>query len=478
MSFRVTSLSLTAQSIRSAAIHNQNIAKYQERLTSGLRINRSSDDPVDTRAILSYRGDTAQQAAQLGNIQVARTKLNSSVARLLEAKDLLVSAKGIALQTTSTFERDVFSVEVGQILDQLLLVSNTQVDDAYLFAGTATRTRPFHKTAENGVAEVAYAGASQRQAVVVAQALSVDTVYAGDEIFFAQDRLSPTFSGITGAEPGSGTNSAVGRQTLLVQHNSTTYSGGSGIAPGASSATLDTVIGQSGTHVLEIHDTSGTGSSGTISLNGGPAVAFTNADTDLRITGPSGEQVFVDASNIAAGFDGTVDLVATGTLSVDGGATATAIDFSDNQPIIDSQTGWVTHVDSRAVRQVGEESVVHAGTMSVFEVLRQFRDDLSSSGGLSDSEWQERADFAIGEFDRYIDHFLRVVGEQSSTLENLDSIETRNEDVTLELERIVAEIESVDVTDAIVKLQTEQNLLQYTYSVTSQLFQLRLLDYV
>lgn len=478
MSFRVTSLSLTAQSIRSAAIHNRNIAKYQERLTTGLRINRPSDDPVDTRAILNYRGDTSQQTAQLQNIQVARSRLNSSVTRLLEAKDLLVAAKGVALQTTSSFERDVLATQVGTLLNQFLLVANTQVDDTYLFAGTATDTRPFTQSPDNGASSVQYAGTSQRQATVVAQGLTVDTNYAGDTIFMDQDRQSPIFRGATGAQPGTGTDSGVGRQTLLVRHTSTTLLGASGITSGASSSAQDTVIGQVGVHRLEIHDTVGDGSAGTVSLNGGPAVAFTSADSDLRVTGPFGEQVFVNTTNITAGFQGTIDLTASGTLSLDGGVTETAIDFSANQPIVDSRTGLVTHVDSRQVHQAGDEDVFHAGTMSAFDVLKQFRDDLSNSRGLTESEWQQRSDQTIGELDRYIDHLLQVVGEQSSTLESLDSIETRNQDVTLELQRILSDIESVDVTDAVVKLQTEQNLLQYTYSVTAQLFQLKLLDYV
>ena len=105
--------------------------------------------------------------------------------------------------------------------------------------------------------------------------------------------------------------------------------------------------------MLNINDTSGTGASGTVSLNGGPTVAFTNTDTDLSVTGPLGETVFINTTAITPGFNGNVDITAAGTLSTDAGTSETVINFSANQIVTNNQTGQVTNIDSSAIRRVG-----------------------------------------------------------------------------------------------------------------------------
>ena len=118
------------------------------------------------------------------------------------------------------------------------------------------------------------------------------------------------------------------------------------MAAGASSPQNDTVLGPLGANSIRINDTSGTGASGTVSLNGGPEVEWTLADTDLIVTDTDGRQVHLDLSGIAAGFSGDIDFVSDGTVSVDGGLTEVAIDFSASQTIVDSTTGQQTHIDT------------------------------------------------------------------------------------------------------------------------------------
>jgi len=56
---------------------------------------------------------------------------------------------------------------------------------------------------------------------------------------------------------------------LLIRHTATTYAAGSGVQPGTNSGAGDTILGALGQHRLHITDTSGNGSAGTISLDGG-----------------------------------------------------------------------------------------------------------------------------------------------------------------------------------------------------------------
>ena len=134
--------------------------------------------------------------------------------------------------------------------------------------------------------DVTYVGTRQRSRASVGDSIAIDTYYNGLEIFGGSTREPTVIVGNTGAQPGPGTDTLTSRAELLVTHELTTYAGASGILAGTDSVGGDTIIGQAGTHRVTIVDTAGDGSAGTISLNNASPVAFTNADTNLRVEGP------------------------------------------------------------------------------------------------------------------------------------------------------------------------------------------------
>lgn len=215
-----------------------------------------------------------------------------------------------------------------------------------------------------------------------------------------------------------------------------------------------------------------------MSLNGGEIIDFTDADTDLMVTGPDGERVFVDMSSISSGFNGDVDITADGTLSTDSGATEIPIDFSANQVVTDSRTGEVTHVDSTSIRRAGTEHLEYAGTADVFETLIELRDELRNVRGLSEDEFHEAMSRRIADLDRVRDGLLQTVGEQSTTLDNLDGLQRRAENFQLETQEAISNLESADFSEIIVKLQEEQTLLQLNLASSVRLFDQNLLDFL
>ncbi|MCA9263965.1 MAG: hypothetical protein KDA60_08970, partial [Planctomycetales bacterium] len=330
MNLRVTSQNITAQAIKYSQSHGSTISRLQQQIATGRRINRPSDDPSITRALLSDKLAVSRVDVQVGNIEAARNRLNVSVSQLLSANELLVRAKDIALESPQEFDRALLADQVDVMLNELVNIANTQVDGEYLFSGTAIETQPFQLVRSADGSHVQYRGAQDRSQIVVGFELAVDVLFAGDEVFASTSRRPTEFLGQTGAQAGKGTDTASGRGQLVVRHGATSYDAGSGVVPSASSPTNDTIVGAAGAHKLTVNDLSGNGTSGVVTLNDGIAVPFSSADTDLEVVGPKGERVFIDMSAITAGFNGTVAITSTGTLSVDGGATEFPIDGSDN----------------------------------------------------------------------------------------------------------------------------------------------------
>jgi flagellar hook-associated protein 3 FlgL len=359
--------------------------------------------------------------------------------------------------------------------DKLIGLANTRHNGEYLFGGAASDQAPF-TVDDSGV--VTYVGSDVRGATQIRPTTRVDVLYSGAEVFQGRERKPTEFLGLTGAEPGAGIDSATGSGELRVIHTSTTYAAGSGVAAGTGSVVGDTILGPAGAHNLSIVDTSGTGASGTVSLNGGPTVAFTNGDTNLQVTGPDGEVVYIDTTAITAGFSGTVSITADGALSVDGGVTQVAIDFSANQQIADGATGAITNVNSTAIRRAGTESVDYAGTADVFQILDQLQATILDEANNGNADWNHALSRHMEDIERMQDHVLDVVGVQAVSLENLDSMESRIKDLQLEQEKMASDIEGADIAEAVLRLQQEQTMLQYTLAGTAKLFEVSLVDFL
>jgi flagellar hook-associated protein 3 FlgL len=485
MDIRVTPQVSISRSIAIARQHSSLLSNFQQQVATGNRLFRASDDPLATMTVLTNKAQLQKLDSHLGNVSDARTSLNVGVSALQDSVKILSTARQVAIEGGSSGNSptamEALAQEVDSLINRLFDVTNTQNAGRYQFSGAATETPPFRiqsTTPDGKPTRIVYQGSDHPAQELIAPSRTTATLYPGSEVFQFRERGATVFSGQTGAAPGSGTDSATGQGTLLVRHTLTTYAAGSGIAVGTSSVNGDTIIGPAGAHQININDTSGTGASGVISLDGGPPIAFSNADTNLRVSGPSGDVVYVNTTAITAGFNGNVSITADGTLSVDGGATSAAINFAANQIVTDGATGAVTNVNSIGIRRTGTEGLDYTGTYDTFEVLIALRDDLRNTRGLDSTAQIESISARVGELERVHRGLLNAVGEQSVALENLDSLQTRIEDVRLETQKLTSELESADVSEAVLGLQNQQSMLQLTFASAARIFDQSLLDFL
>ena len=467
---RVTSRMFTQRIASAAQRHQFKIGKLQSQISSGLRVQKPSDDPTVFRSLLARKSMDARFDAWSGNIQEAETQLNSSVDHLLSLRKLFQDAKDIALESRQSTEPSILADQTEGLRQNVLEIANQNVNGVYLFAGTAMHTQPFVDSGDG----IDYQGAQARSHIVVSRQITVDVLYSGQEVFQSSERGETLVLGNTGAAAGAGTDNAQGRGELLVSHVATAYAAGSGVQPGTSSNDRDTIVGS---HVLHIEDTAADGSAGTVSINGGAKIDFTSTDTNLLVSS-SGADVYVDLSQIAAGFVGDVEITATGTISMDGGLTQVDIDFLENQQLAHSETGSITNIDTRGVLLAGTDQVEYGGTSDAFQILSDLESDLRRARDLPEQEWQESITRRLEDLDRMVDHLLSVVGTQSATLQSLSDIQVRNEDSQLETQRVIGELEGVDVAGAIFDLQMAQSQLELTFASSNVLLNMSLLDFI
>ena len=484
MTFRSTAFSIGSRSIFYANVHNSNLLKYQNQISSGIRIDRPSQDPIAFRQTTSLVSRITELNSDRSSLSNAEAILNTSTVQLQEYADLMVRAKTLTQQGIQAFddnERNAFAIEVEGILNGIQRLANSEFNGSYLYGGTKPIGVPF-SFAEPAVAgqtmQVTYSGGNDNSVALVGQSVSVETYYNGSEVFGSSQRQDTIIYSTTRMQTGPGTDTMIGRADLDVFHVATTYAAGSGLANGTESATRDTVIGQLGTHTVSINDTSGTGASGTISLNGGQEVAFTNGDTNLQVIGQHGETIYVDTTAITPGFNGTVDLSASGELSIDGGASRVPIDFSSSQIVSDSISGNFVTLDSTEVFSAGKDHLEFPGTSNVFQMLFELKEDLRNTRNLPSKQIAESLDRHVGELERYNDHALFVLGDQGTSLQAMDQLKFRIDELKLSAETQLSEVQATDIPEAVLRLENTQALLQYTYSVTAAISDLGILQFL
>ena len=128
--------------------------------------------------------------------------------------------------------------------------------------------------------------------------------------------------------------------------------------------------------------------------------------------------------------------------------------------------------------RAGSDHVEYTGTYDTFQILQALRDDLRNVRGLSASEQTIAVAGRIGELDRVRTNVLGVVGEQSASLQNIESLDQHISAVQLQTKELVGNIQSADISSVVLNLQQQQNLLQLTLGATSRLFDLSLLNFL
>lgn len=170
-------------------------AKAAQEAQTGLRVNLPSDDPIAAARLARLSASQSQVAARRSTISSVRGDAELAESSLQQASDLMASAKELAMQggngSLGASERATLALQVKDIRDQLIGIANTKGTSGYLFAGSATETKPFSTTGAfngNDDAHVVDIGNSTPSAVNASGAKAF-TSAGGRDVFGDLDAL-------------------------------------------------------------------------------------------------------------------------------------------------------------------------------------------------------------------------------------------------------------------------------------------------
>jgi flagellar hook-associated protein 3 FlgL len=163
---------------------NQNTALLQ--ISTGLQVNRLSDNPSAAAQDMLDHVQNGLDSQYLQNISNLTAQANSTDSTLSSVVTALTQAISLGTEgangTLSNADRQAVAAQVTGIRDQVLSLANQTYEGNYLFAGTATSTPPFalDATQANGVA---YNGNTTVNSVTISQGNTIPINVAGSQIF-------------------------------------------------------------------------------------------------------------------------------------------------------------------------------------------------------------------------------------------------------------------------------------------------------
>ncbi|WP_223701304.1 flagellar hook-associated protein FlgL [Sutcliffiella deserti] len=138
---RVTQSMLSQNSMRQLSSSYGKMGKLMEQLSTGKKISRPSDDPVVAMKGMFYRTNLTELQQYKRNLSESYAWMENSEAALDHVQSVMHRGRELMVQgtndTLSPEDRKAIAVEIEQLKEDFVQVSNTQVAGRYIFNGTA-----------------------------------------------------------------------------------------------------------------------------------------------------------------------------------------------------------------------------------------------------------------------------------------------------------------------------------------------------
>ncbi|RJP61659.1 MAG: flagellar hook-associated protein 3 [Candidatus Auribacter fodinae] len=139
---RITNPMLINRNLMYIGKNMQNLQKTQEQISSGKMFRLPSDNPINATQSMGLKNDVKRTEQYKHNIVNGVSFLENTSSVLSQIEDVLLEIKNIAQnaasEITTSAERTAFGFEVNQLLEELLLSSNSKFNGKFIFGGTET----------------------------------------------------------------------------------------------------------------------------------------------------------------------------------------------------------------------------------------------------------------------------------------------------------------------------------------------------
>ncbi len=175
--------------LRSLTKIQQRLERAQREVASGRRVFSASDAPDGVSALLATRAELSANEQLRNNLGRTKAEVDAAENGLQQAIRVMERARTLAAQGQNGFNVEstwtALSLEAGDLLQQMLNVSNLAVEGRFVFAGNNDAVQPFDYDPGLGISGMvtAYAGSTATKQSLFPGGNPFPVARSGEEIF-------------------------------------------------------------------------------------------------------------------------------------------------------------------------------------------------------------------------------------------------------------------------------------------------------
>ena len=184
---RITNNIVLRNSLAGLQRNSSEIQRLQTQLSSGIKVQTSSDDPTAASQIMASSSSLTALDQYKRNIDSATSRSAAEETALDQVNDILARAKELTLSqasdTATPATRLVAAKEMEQLFKQVVSIGSTRFGDAYLFGGDKATTSPFTVTGTGAGLDFTSSNPAGTQMVQTGAGQSMIATHDGKEAF-------------------------------------------------------------------------------------------------------------------------------------------------------------------------------------------------------------------------------------------------------------------------------------------------------
>lgn len=194
---RISNFGLKQNTINQVQKNYQNLESIQNRMVTGKRYTRASQNPVSTINSVYQRTRLYKVEQYQNNTNTAMEKINVSHDLMQHSVNVLQDVRELTVQAANGIygaeERQAMAFEVEELLREFAETANSKDENGFVFAGSESEKQAFHlffrhdnDSGRSLIDKVEYRGGLRAPQVEVDENDQVPSNMAGHEVFWAQ----------------------------------------------------------------------------------------------------------------------------------------------------------------------------------------------------------------------------------------------------------------------------------------------------
>lgn len=508
--------------------------------TTGLKLNKASDNPSSIQPVLSARNQITLSERFLTTLGISSDKMAATDTSLATMENIFQRASEISINAVNSVlsQQDLATLadEVSELKNQMLDIANAQIDGKSIFAGYSVNQAPFvenpnydpalYNEADSTTWPVLYNGDSNRTTLEIGEGEYLEVDLTGNELFLGieNSELQAGNSGLTGSTmqssgpliPGSLGDITIqnGTNTITIPEANLTdttdnyavklagllTANGTGLKATITPATTDlgdlsSLSSYAPGDTYELSITSGStpiaitldGTAGQEFSLAGMATALGNTTGAINVTATSGtldNGVRYDISSGTLVLTGNVsgaNLELSSTATVGGLPTTNTSTEYGTVDVTTNSTNKVTlGGDASALSGAGltAGSINGSVTVDIFGVLTRLEESLRA-GNINDSDGVGGGiQDAITKLDLAADQNRRKRSQLGVKAMRVDDAISQQEAALIDIRTTLSRYEDADVTETYNAIIQQETAWKAALSVTGKVSQISILDYI